>query len=152
MKQGNRLAVVAARPTPHQAPVGDPVAAIAALGRSVVSGGRCAIAWSRAGAQHVVHAPANETRWNDMVLAGSIALENRLSDIAANGAKHVRNTSSSSGESVTWIQKVALSAREIDAIVRAGIQDAPVQVAASAFADNGSAVRIVLVGEQVRPL
>src|SRR5260370_1916363 len=152
MKQGNRLAVVAARPTPHQAPVGDPVAAIAALGASVVSGGRCAIAWSRAGAQHVVQGAGNDTRWNGVVLAGLAALDNRLSDFAANRSKQVRNASRSSVESATSIQRVALSAHEIDAIVRTGIQDAPVQVAASAFADSACAVRIVLVGEQVRPL
>ena len=130
----SRLAIVAARPTLHQASLSDRIAAIATLGANMVPDGRCTIAWSSAGAEQVVQAPPNDSRWDDLILASIAALDNRLSDLSANGAK----------------QAVELSARELDAIARAKTRTAAVHVAASAFAGDGNAVRIVLVGERLR--
>lgn len=159
LKQRKQLAVVSVRPTPHETSFSDKIAVVAALGARAIPGGRCAIAWSDAGAERVLLAPANDSRWDKVIVAVLAALDNRLSDAAASGPKQPRATSSSV-DSATLIEKVALSARAIDAIMRANeIGDASVQLAASAFTDGAirvatsvraatsETVRIVLVGE-----
>jgi hypothetical protein len=160
LKKRNQLAVVSARLTPRQTSFSDQIAVVAALGASAVPAGRCAIAWSSGGAERVVLAPANDSRWDEVVVEVLAALDNRLSDAAASGMKQPRAASSSSVDFPASIQKVVLSAREMDAIMKAGkVQDGSVQIAASAFTDGAirvatsvraatsERVRIVLVGE-----
>ncbi len=92
-------------------------------------------------------APANDSRWHDVIVATLSALDNRLSDLAASSPKQPRRQSSSSIDIAASIQRVALSAREIDPIVRAGgNQEASIQHAASAFVGGAGAIRIVLIG------
>jgi signal transduction histidine kinase len=132
LKRRDRLAVASARTVsiPRVTPFDDRVAAIAALGASAV-GGRCAIACDSAGAgaRCTVLAPMGDARWDDLIVALLAALENRLCDSAASGTR----------------RKLALSAREIGAIVRGGNFDIPPAVAILAFVEGGSSIRIALV-------
>ncbi len=154
LKQRNHVAV-GTQPPPHQTSLGDRIAAVAMLGANAVPGGRCAIAWSSAGPERVVLAPTTDSRWDEVVFALLAALDNRLGDAAANGSNRSRRAESSSVDTSAAIQKLALSPREMNAIVQAGklqdaqnVGDASIQVAASAFtgrAIRGATLRVVLV-------
>jgi signal transduction histidine kinase len=155
LKQRNHVAPFA-EPRPHQTTLGDRIAAVAMLGANAVPGGRCAIAWSSAGPERVVLAPSTDSRWDEVVFAVLAALDNRLSDDAASDANQSRD--SSSVDTAASIQKVALSPREMNAIVQGGklqdaanIREASIQVAASAFSGGpirDSTVRVVLVADR----
>jgi signal transduction histidine kinase len=137
---------VAAQPQPYQTSLGDRIAAVAMLGASAVPGGRCAIAWSSERSERVVLAPTTDSRWDELIVAVLAALDNRLGEAAANIPNQSRRARSSSVDTVASIQKVALSPREMNAIVQAG--NAPIQIAASAFSGGStrtSTVRVVLI-------
>jgi signal transduction histidine kinase len=121
LKHREHLAVVAPRPR-----LRDRIAAIAELGARAV-GGRCAIACDGAGAECTVLAPVGDSRWDGLIAALLAALENRLCD-SPNDTR----------------LRVVLSAREIDAIVRAGKFDIPPAVAILAVVEDGSSIRIVM--------
>ncbi len=125
LKQRNRLAVVAPRPTSRQTSFSDRIAAIAELGARMLAAERCAIAVtaSGAGADEVVCAPRGDSRWDKVVNAVLAALDNRLGDAAAGyGMKRAPGAQGS----IESIERVALSAREIDddyvAVLRAQAQ------------------------------
>ena len=151
LKQRSHVAA-SAQPLQRQTTLGDRIAAVAMLGASAVPGGRCAIAWSSAGPERVVLAPTTDSRWDEVVFAVLAALDNRLSDAPAS-----RRSDSPSDDASASIQKIGLSPREMNAIVRgkklqdaANLRDAAIQVAASAFtggAIRGSTVRVVLVAD-----
>ncbi len=143
LKPPNQLAVVAPRPAAPQASFSDRIAAIAELGAGTVAADRCAIAFPAGGAGggEVVCTPRGESRWDKVVNAVLVALENRFGDaVAGHGLKRARGTPGS----IVSIEWVALNAREIDAIVRVEAMDGR-QIAASAFTDGVSAVRIAMV-------
>ncbi|MGO9800565.1 MAG: histidine kinase, partial [Candidatus Binatus sp.] len=143
LKPPNQLAVVAPRPAAPQASFSDRIAAIAELGAGTVAADRCAIAFPAGGAGggEVVCTPRGESRWDKVVNAVLVALENRFGDaVAGHGLKRARGTPGS----IESIERVALNAREIDAIVRVEAMDGR-QIAASAFTDGVSAVRIAMV-------
>ncbi len=95
----------------------------------------------------MVYAPHGDSRWDEFLKAILEALGHRLGDlVAADGTKRARGVPASSG----LIEKVALSARELDAIARADKMDDGRQFAASAFTDGASAVRIALVARADR--
>ncbi len=109
---------------------------------------RCSIAVtaSGAGADEVVYAPRGDSRWDKVVNAVLAALANRLGDAAAGyGMKRARAAQGS----IESMERVALSAREIDAIVQVGKIDGR-QIAASAFIDGVGAVRIAIVARADR--
>ena len=148
LKQRNQLAVVAPRAAARQTSLSDRIAAIAELGAGTLAAERCAIAFqsSGAGADEVVCAPHGDSRWDEVVNAVLVALENRLGDaVAGNGLKRARGAPGS----IESIERVALSAREIDAIVRVEEIDGR-QITASAFIDGVSAVRIAMVARADR--
>ncbi len=143
LKPPNQLAVVAPRPAAPQASFSDRIAAIAELGAGTVAADRCAIAFPAGGAGggEVVCTPRGESRWDKVANAVLVALENRFGDaVAGHGLKRARGTPGS----IESIQRVALNAREIDAIVRVEAMDGR-QIAASAFTDGAGAVRIAMV-------
>jgi len=141
LKPPNQLAVVASRPAARPTSFSDRIAAIAELGAGTVAAERCAIAFPAGGGGEIVCAPRGESRWDKVVNAVLAALNNRLSDaVAGYGLKRARGTPGS----IESIERVALNAREIDAIVRVEAMDGR-QIAASAFTDGVSAVRIAMV-------
>ncbi len=141
LKPPTQLAVVAPRPAAPQASFSDRIAAIAELGAGTVAADRCAIAFPAGGGAEIVCAPRGESRLDKVVNAVLVALENRFGDaVAGHGLKRARGTPGS----IESIQRVALNAREIDAIVRVEAMDGR-QIAASAFTDGAGAVRIAMV-------
>ena len=143
VKQRNQPAVAALRPASRQTSFSDRIAAIAELGAATVAAERCAIALpsSGAGAGEVICAPRGESRWDAVVNAVLDALGNQLADAAvAGGMKRARGAPDSSEA----IERIELSAREIDAIARAEKIDGW-QIAASAFVGGAGAVRIAMV-------
>jgi signal transduction histidine kinase len=142
------LAVVAPRPAAPQASFSDRIAAIAELGAGTVAAERCAIAFPAGGAGggEVVCAPRGESRWDKVVNAVLVAVEYRLGDaVAGYGLKRAHGAPAS----IESIERVALNAREIAAIVRVEAMDGR-QIAASAFTDGVSAVRIAMVARADR--
>ena len=86
LKPRNQLAVVAPRPAAPQASFSDRIAAIAELGAGTVAAERCAISFPAGGAGgggEVVCAPRGESRWDKVVNAVLVAVENRLGDAVA---------------------------------------------------------------------
>jgi len=143
VKPRNQPAVAAPQAASRQMAFSDRIAAIAELGAAAVAAERCAIAIrsSGAGGGEVVCAPRGESRWDAVVNAVLEALDNRLADAAvANRTKRARGAPGSSES----IERVGLSAREIDAIGRAEKIDGR-QIAASAFVGGAGAVRIAMV-------
>jgi len=148
LKHRNQLAVIAPRPAARPTSFSDRIAAIAELGAGTVAAERCAIAFlaSGAGADEVVCAPHGDSRWDAVVNAVLVALDNRLGDaVAEYGLKRARRAPGS----IESIERVALNAREIDAIARVEKIDGR-QIAASAFTDGVSAVRIAMVARADR--
>ncbi len=148
VKHRNQLAVVASLPVAREPSFSDRIVAIAELGAATVAAERCAIAFPAggAGADEVVCAPRGDSRWDPVMNAVLVALDNRLSDaVAGCGVKEARRAPGS----IESIERVALNAREIDAIVRAEAIDGR-QIAASAFTDGVSAVRIAMVARPDR--
>ena len=148
LKHRNQLAVVSPPPAARQPSFSDRIAAIAELGAGTLAAERCAIAVpaSGAGADEVVRAPRVDSRWDDVVNAVLVALDNRLGDAAAgHGLKRARGAPGS----IESIERVGLSAREINAIVRVEKIDGR-QIAASVFTDGVSAVRIAMVARADR--
>ncbi|HEY9156918.1 sensor histidine kinase [Candidatus Binatus sp.] len=148
MKQRNQLAVLAPRPESRQISFSDRIAAIAELGAGTLAVERCAIAFpaSGAGAADVVCAPRGDSRWDAVVNAVLSALDNRLGDaVAEYGSKRALRAPGS----IESIERVALSTREIDAIVPVEKIDGR-QIAAAAFTDGVSAVRIAIVAQADR--
>jgi len=94
--------------------------------------------------ERVVLAPATDSRWDELIVAVLAALDNRLVEAAANIPNQSRRAKSSSVGTVASIQKVALSPREMNAIVQAG--NAPLQIAASAFSGGSTRTSTVRVG------
>jgi signal transduction histidine kinase len=121
----------------------DRALAIAELGAGMLTAERCVIAFrsSVAGADEVVRAPSGESRWDAIGKALLGALDNRIGDaFAADGRKRAPAARDS-----VEIERVALSARDIEAIALGRQLDVRRQIAASAFTDGGTAVRIVMV-------
>jgi signal transduction histidine kinase len=105
---------------------------------------RCAIAFrsSGAGADDLVVSPPGASHWDVIVKALLVALDNRLGDaLAASGMKRARSAADASES----IEKIALNAREVAAIVGGEKIADGRQLAAAAFSDGASAVRIALV-------
>jgi signal transduction histidine kinase len=141
----DRLTIVAPRLPSRQSSFGDRIAAIAELGVASIAAERCAIAFQSSGADagQIVCAPRGDSRWDAVVNALLLALDNRLSDaIAARGTKRTRGVPDSSES----IDQVALTAREIAAIAR-GVEKIVegYQLAGSAFTDGVNAVRVAIV-------
>jgi signal transduction histidine kinase len=147
LKQRNRLALAASRPTPRQTSFSDRIGAIAELGAATLAAERCAIAFqSDAAAAEVAYAPREDSRWPEAVNALLDALANRVSDAVAGGERKRHGVPAP----IESIEKIALSANEIDAIACAQkISDAH-QLAAAAFTDGVSAVRIAIVARADR--
>jgi signal transduction histidine kinase len=140
----NRLSIVASRLPSRQSSFADRVAAIAELGVATIAAERCAIAFQSNGvnAGQIVCAPRGDSRWDAVVNAVLVALDNRLSDaVAARGTKRARGVPSL----IESIDQIALSAREIAAIARVEKIDEGFQIAGSAFTDGIRAVRIAIV-------
>ncbi len=140
----DRLALVAPRLPSRHSSFGDRIAAIAELGVATIAAERCAIAFQSNGvnAGQIVCAPRGDSRWDAVVNAVLVALENRLSDaVAARGAKSTRGVPGS----IESIDQIALSTREIAAIARVEKIDEGFQIAGSAFTDGIRAVRIAIV-------
>ena len=90
----------------------------------------------------MVCAPPGDSRWDVVVNAMLGALGNRLGDAAAaNGVKRGRGAEGS----IESIEKIALSAREAEAIARGEKIDDGRELAALAFTYGISAVRIAMV-------
>ena len=139
----DRLAIVAPR-LPQQSSFGDRIAAIADLGVAAIAAERCAIAFQSNGVDpgQMVCAPRGDSRWDAVVNAVLLALDNRLSDAAAaRGTKRARGLP----DSIESVDQIALSAREIAAIARVEKISEGYEVAGSAFTDGVSAVRIAIL-------
>ncbi|HKN14993.1 MAG TPA: ATP-binding protein [Candidatus Binatus sp.] len=149
VKKRNRLAVVAPPPPSRGASLSDRIVAIAELGAGTLAAERCAIAFQSggAGAGDVVYAPPGDSRWDEALNAILVALENRLVDaIAAGGRKRARGAPGS----IESIERIALSADEVAPIARLEKISDEYQLAASAFTDGASAVRIAMVARADR--
>jgi signal transduction histidine kinase len=121
----------------------DRALAIAELGAGMLAAERCVIAFRSgvAGADEVLCAPSGESRWDPIGKALLAALDNRIGEaFAANGAKRAPAVPDSAE-----IERVALSARDIEAIAVGGQLGVRRQIAASAFIDGATAVRIAMV-------
>ncbi|MGC2306335.1 sensor histidine kinase [Candidatus Binatus sp.] len=144
LKHRDRLATEASRPTSRQSSFGDRIAGIAELGVATIAAERCAIAFQSNGVHlaQLACAPRGDSRWDPLVKAVLLALDNRLSDaVAARGTKRPRGVATSNES----IDQIALSAREIGAIARVEKTGEGFQIAGSAFTDGVSAVRIAIV-------
>ena len=122
----------------------DRIAALAELGAATLAAERYAIAFrsNPAGADDVVWAPHGDSRWDEVLNPLLGALDHRLTDAVAAGA--IKRAP------VESIESVALSPREIDAIVPAKKIDGKHQLAASVFTDGEHTVRIALVARADR--
>jgi hypothetical protein len=148
-KHRARLAIVAPLPLPPHSAFGDRIAEIAQLGIGTISGERCAIAFqaSGLGADPVIYSPPGDSRWDTVVNAVLVALDNRLADtIAARGTKRPGGA----GTSRESINRISLSARETAALASVERTGEGHQLAASAFTDGVSAVRIAMVARADR--
>jgi signal transduction histidine kinase len=144
LKHRERLAIEAPLAASPQSSFGDRIAAIVELGVTTIAAGRCAIAFQSSGvdAGQMVCAPRGDSRWDAVVNAVLVALDNRLSDaVAARGTKRARGVPSS----IESIEQVALSAREIAAIAQVENIGDGYQIAGSAFTDGVNSVRIAIV-------
>ena len=95
----------------------------------------------------MVYAPPGDSRWDEALNAILVALENRLVDaIAAGGRKRARGAPGS----IESIERIALSADEVAPIARLEKISDEYQLAASAFTDGASAVRIAMVARADR--
>ena len=101
----------------------------------------------RGGRSEVAYAPRGDSRWDAALKAMLEALANRLGDAdAARGTKRTRSAPCP----IESIETIALKEDELDAIARTEkIGDAH-QLAASAFSDGASAVRIAIVARADR--
>ncbi|MFZ2061265.1 MAG: ATP-binding protein [Candidatus Binatus sp.] len=144
LKHRDRLPIEASRPTSRQSSFGDRIAAIAELGVATIAAERCAIAFQSNGVHlaQLACAPPGDSKWDPIVKAVLLALDNRLSDVvAARGTRRPRGVPSSNES----IDQIALSAREIAAIARVEKLAEGYQLVASAFTDGASSVRIAIV-------
>lgn len=146
--QRERTAPVARRLTPLQASLNDRIATIAELGAGTFAAERCAIAFQSAAAgDDTICASGGDSRWNEVMSAALGALGNRLADaVAADRMKRARVAAGS----LDSIKRIDLSAREIDALVRTGKIAGTYRLAASAFNNGASAVRIAMVARTDR--
>ena len=149
IRQRNHLTVAAPRPTLRPASFSARIAAIAELGAVTIAAERCAIAFQSgaAGSDEVAYSPREDSRWDEALNALLGALANRVGDaVAAGGRKRARGVPGPAES----LERIALSEDEIDAIARVEkISDAH-QLAASAFTDGASAVRIAIVARADR--
>ena len=144
LKHREPLAVDAPLPASRQKVFSERIAAIAEVGARALAAERCAIVLQSngAGADEVVWAPRGDPRWDLVVNATLGALGNRLGDaVAATGLKRRRGAAGP----VESIERVALSTREVEAIARGEKIDDGRQLAAAAFIEGVSAVRIAMV-------
>ena len=150
LRQRSHLAVAAPQPASRPASFSDRIAAIAELGAATLAAEQCAIAFQSgaAGTDEVAYAPREDSRWNETLNALLDALANRVSDaVAAGGRKRTRGLPGP----IESLERIVLTEDQIGAIARAGkISDAH-QLAASAFTDGASAVRIAIVARADRP-
>jgi signal transduction histidine kinase len=116
------------------------IATIAELAARTLCADRCAVAFPSvsSGVDDVVFAPDGDSRWDPIVNALLSALANRTSDTKASPAK------------VMSIERTVLSTDETNAIERAGKTDGRRLLAASAFNDGVSNVRIAIVAPSDR--
>ncbi len=143
LRQPNPPAVVAPPPS-RQASFSDRIVAIAELGVVTLAAERCAIAFqsSAAGVGEVAYAPRGPSRWDAALNALLEALANRLVDlVAAGGKKRERG----GPDSIESIESIALRAGELDALTRGGKVGGAHQLAALAFSDGASVLRIAIV-------
>ncbi|MGC1190920.1 MAG: ATP-binding protein [Candidatus Binatus sp.] len=133
----------------HRSTSADRIATIVELGAATLAAERCAIALQSGAAavNEVAYAPRGDSRWDAALKALLEALANRLGDAdAARGRKRTRGAPGP----IESIEGVALKEDELDAIARSEkIGDAH-QLAASAFSDGASAVRIAIVARADR--
>jgi signal transduction histidine kinase len=133
-----------APPGPREASFSDRVAAIAELGAATLAAERCVIAFRSggAGAGEVVYAPNGDSRWDPALNALLSALDNRLGDaVAAGGMKRAHGLP----DSIELLERIALSADEIDTVAQIEKTSDRHQAAAVALTDGVSAVRIAMV-------
>jgi len=138
-----RLEADAPSPASRLQGLRDRALAIAELGAGMLAAERCVIAFrsSVSVADEVLCAPSGESRWDAIGKALLGALDNRIGDaFAADGRKRAPAARDS-----VEIERVALSARDIEAIALGRQLDVRRQIAASAFTGGGTAVRIVMV-------
>ncbi|HUO05338.1 MAG TPA: ATP-binding protein [Candidatus Binataceae bacterium] len=118
------------------------IEAIAALAAATIGAEMCAIAWSGAEPNRAIYAPRRDSRWRDTLNALFAALDQCLGELTANSVPARTHSSA---------QSVSLSARQIEAIVgRVPLnsdedEEDRVQIAATAFASTGTAVRVALI-------
>ena len=141
----DRLAVISTARVSNDISLSRRILAIARLGTRILGAERCAIAFqpSRSSADEVVSTGQGDSRWDGIVSALLGALANRFGD------ERLKPTVGAT-ESIGTIESVALSAHEIDAIAPAARSDLRRTLAASAFTDGASTVRIAIAADADR--
>lgn len=136
----DRLPVIST-PTPSRpSSLADRIGSIAELGARALGAERCAIAFQHgaSGADEVASDPRGDARWDAAVDALLGALSGRRSEKRSGSPSDIPNPGGS-------IETIALKADETDAIARIGKVDGRQLLAASAFSDGASEVRIAIV-------
>lgn len=118
----------------------DRIGSIAELGARVLAAERCAIAfqYGASGADAVANAPRGDAQSDAVVSALLGALSGRLSERRSRSGSDIPSRDES-------IQAIALKSDETNAIARIGKIDGRRSLAASAFNDGASEVRIAVV-------
>jgi signal transduction histidine kinase len=110
----------------------------------MLAAGRCVIAFRSnvAGIDEQVFAPHGDSQLDVVLNAILVALDNRISDAAAaDGRKRAHDTPTS----IESIERIALSARETEAIAGGEKISVDRPIAAAAFIDDTSVVRIAMI-------
>jgi signal transduction histidine kinase len=144
IKHRELMAVVLSPTASRSISFGDRILAVAELGARMLVAERCVIGFRSNGsaADGIVMAPCGKTRWDAAVGAVLSALDRRAGDsFAANGKKRARRVPAA----IDSIERIYLSAREIEAIVKVDQIDFEWRIAAAAFSDGISAVRLIVV-------
>jgi signal transduction histidine kinase len=142
----DRLPTISTPPPPSRhGSLRDRIGTIAELGARTLGAERCAIAFQAgaSGADEVASAPIGDAQWDAVVNALLGALSRQLS------GKRSKSASDNSSPAKS-IETIALEAAETDAIARIGRVDARRLLAASAFSDAASEVRIAIVARADR--
>jgi len=141
----DRLPVNTTLTPSRQSSLGDRIGSIAELGARVLGAERCAIAFPAGAseADEVANASAGDARWDAVVDALLAALSGRLGEKRSNSANDIPNPGGP-------IETITLNADETAAIARIGKVDGRWMLAASAFSEGASDVRIAIVARADR--
>ena len=137
---------VKSTPVPlRESSLGDRIGTIAELGVQTLGAEHCAIAFQAgaSGADEVANAPRDDSQWDAVVDALLGALSGRLGEKPSWSLSDVPHPAGS-------IDTNALKADETDAVARIGKVDGRRMLAASAFSDGASEVRIAIVASADR--